>query len=67
MRYEIVSEAYPVVVCYLDGGEQMRTERGSMVWMDPWIDMATESGGLEGVFGRMLTGEHIFQNVFTAR
>ena len=67
MRYEIVSEAYPVVVCYLEGGEQMRTERGSMVWMDPWIDMTTEGGGLEGVFGRMLTGEHIFQNVFTAR
>ena len=67
MRYEIMSEAYPVVVCYLDAGERMQTERGSMVWMDPWIDMTTEAGGLEGVLGRMLTGEQILQNVYTAR
>lgn len=54
MRYEIVSEAYPVVVCYLEGGEQMRTERGSMVWMVKGA-MNLVFGG-EGVFNTVLTG-----------
>lgn len=30
MRYEIKGDTLPVVVCYLEGGEQMITERGSM-------------------------------------
>ena len=30
MRYEIKGETLPVVICYLEGGEQMITERGSM-------------------------------------
>lgn len=66
MKYEIVSKAYPVVVCHLGPGEQMKTERGSMVWMDSWIDMATKTGDIGGVFERVLTGESIFQNVYTA-
>lgn len=66
MQYEIVSRAYPVVVCHLGPGEQMKTERGSMVWMDSWIDMATKTGDIGGVFERVLTGESIFQNVYTA-
>lgn len=66
MQYEIVSKAYPVVVCHLGPGEQMKTERGSMVWMDSWIDMATKTGDIGGVFERVLTGESIFQNVYTA-
>lgn len=66
MQYEIVSKAYPVVVCHLGPGEQMKTERGSMVWMDSGIDMATKTGDIGGVFERVLTGESIFQNVYTA-
>ena len=66
MQYEIASQAYPVVVCHLGAGEQMKTERGSMVWMDSWIDMSTTAGNIGGVFERMLTGESIFQNVYTA-
>ena len=66
MQYEIVSKAYPVVVCHLGPGEQMKTERGSMVWMDSWIDMATKTGDIGGVCERVLTGESIFQNVYTA-
>lgn len=67
MQYEIISEAYPVVVCHLAAGEQMRTERGSMVWMDSWIDMATKAGDAGGVLGRMMTGESFFENVYTAK
>ena len=45
MRYEIKGETLPVVVCYLEGGEQMITERGSMSWMSPNMKMETTTGG----------------------
>ena len=35
MKYEIKGGAFPVVVCYLDNGETMITEKGSMVWQTP--------------------------------
>ena len=35
MRYEIKGGAFPIVVCNLESGEKMITERGSMVWMSP--------------------------------
>lgn len=35
MRYEIKGDTLPVVVCYLENGERMITERGSMSWMSP--------------------------------
>ena len=38
---------FPVVVCYLDKGEQMITEKGSMVWQTPNFKMETSGGGLE--------------------
>ena len=41
MRYEIKGDTLPVVVCYLEGGEQMITERGSMSWMSPNMKMET--------------------------
>ena len=33
MTYEIIGEPTPVVICELNSGEQMITERGSMAWM----------------------------------
>ena len=35
MKYEIIGEPMPVVVCDLEANEAMITERGSMVWMSP--------------------------------
>ena len=68
MKYKIIGEPMPVVVCNLDGGESMITERGSMVWMSPNMEMSTNAGGSLGkAFGRMLSGESIFQNTYTAR
>lgn len=46
MRYEIKGGSFPVVVCNLDSGEQMMTEKGSMVWMSPNMKMETSGGGL---------------------
>ena len=68
MRYEIKGETLPVVVCYLEGGEQMITERGSMSWMSPNMKMETTTGGGIGkALGRMFAGEAIFQNRYTAQ
>ena len=56
----------PVVICQLASGESMITEKGSMVWMSPNIEMQTSAGGIGKAFGRMFSGESIFQNIYTA-
>lgn len=67
MRYEIKGGAFPVVVCELADGEQMITEKGSMVWMSPNMQMDTRGGGLGKMFSKSFSGESIFQNIYTAR
>ncbi|MDR2357231.1 MAG: TIGR00266 family protein [Oscillospiraceae bacterium] len=68
MEYNILGEPMPVVVCTLQPGESMLTERGSMAWMTPNMQMDTNAGGSIGkAFGRMFSGESIFQNIYTAQ
>ncbi len=67
MRYEIKGGAFPVVVCELADGEQMITEKGSMVWMSPNMQMDTRGGGLGKMFSKAFSGESMFQNIYTAR
>ena len=67
MQYEIKGGAFPVVVCRLEDGEQMITERGSMVWQTPNIRMETTGGGIGKMFSKALSGESIFQNIYTAQ
>ena len=67
MEYKIQGETTPVVICQLSPGESMVTEKGSMVWMTPNMEMETSTGGLGKAFGRMFSGESIFQNIYTAR
>ena len=68
MRYEIKGDTLPVVICHLEDGEQMITEGGAMSWMSPNMQMATTTnGGLGKAFGRMFSGERMFQNVYTAK
>lgn len=68
MRYTILGEPMPVVQCELEAGESMITERGSMVWMSPNMEMTTNArGGLGKMLGRMFAGDSIFQNTYTAR
>ena len=67
MRYEIQGEPMPVVVCHLNNGESMITEKGSMVWMTDGMEMQTSAGGLSKAFGRMFSGESMFQNIYTCR
>ncbi|MGN0989105.1 MAG: TIGR00266 family protein [Eubacteriales bacterium] len=66
MQYKIQGEPMPVVICDLEAGESMTTERGSMVWMTPNMEMKTSAGGIGKAFGRMFSGESIFQNIYTA-
>lgn len=67
MKYEIKGGELPVVVCFMDAGEAMITEKGSMSWMSPNMKMETTSnGGVGKALGRMFAGEAIFQNRYTA-
>lgn len=67
MEYSIEGGTLPVVICTLDGGESMITERGSMSWMSQNMKMETTSnGGFGKAIGRMFAGEALFQNRYTA-
>lgn len=68
MQYRIIGEPMPVVECQLAPFEAMKTESGSMVWMSENMQMETNAGGSIGkAFGRMFSGESMFQNVYTAQ
>ena len=67
MRYEIKGGSFPVVICQLQDGESMITEKGSMVWMSPNIAMETQGGGLGKMFSKAFSGESMFHNVYTAQ
>ncbi len=67
MKYEILGDNLPVVVCRLENGEAMFNEGGSMSWMSPNMKMeTTTNGGAGKALGRMFAGEKLFQNVYTA-
>lgn len=66
MNYEIKGGNLPVVICHLKKGEYMLSDSGAMSWMDPVMKMETTSGGLSKAFGRMFSGETIFQNQYQA-
>lgn len=68
MKYEIKGDTLPVVICELDAGETMITESGAMAWMSPNMNMeTTTNGGIGKAFGRMFSGENLFQNRYTAK
>lgn len=67
MKYQIQGEPMPVVICTLEDGESMITEKGSMVWMSPNMEMKTSAGGIGKAFGKLFSGESMFQNIYTAR
>ena len=67
MKYKIEGSPLPVVICELSSGETMITESGSMSWMTPNMNMeTTTNGGLGKAFGRVFSGENMFQNRYTA-
>ena len=66
MKYSIQGDTLPVVVCELDAGEKIITEGGGMAWMSPNMKMETTGGGIGKMFGRALSGDTLFQNIYTA-
>ena len=66
MKYDIVGTPLPVVICTLNPGEKMITEKGAMSWMTPNMQMETSSGGIGKAFSKMFSGESMFQNIYTA-
>ena len=55
------------MICQLANGEKMITEKGSMVWMSPNMEMETHGGGIGKMFSKAFSGESMFQNHYTAR
>lgn len=67
IQYDIKGGDLPVVICYPQDGQCLKTERGAMSWMSPNMQMSTNAGGgFGGVFGRMVSGESIFMNEYRA-
>ncbi len=66
MQYSIEGTPLPVVICNLEENEMMITEKGAMSWMSPNMKMETHGGGVGKMFGRMLSGESMFVNNYTA-
>lgn len=68
MKYTILGEPLPAVICNVEAGETLITEGGAMSWMSPNMRMQTTSGGgLGKMFGRMLSGDTLFLNRYTAQ
>ena len=67
MEYEIKGTPMPVVICQLKSGETLKCESGAMSWMSPNMKMETSGGGFGKMFGRMFSGESMFQNRYTAQ
>ena len=66
LNYRIEGGNLPVVICYPEPGQTLCTEKGSMSWMSPNMQMETNSGGgLKKAFGRIFSGESIFLNEYT--
>ena len=68
LKYDIEGGNLPVVICYPEANQTLCAQRGSMSWMSPNMIMETNTGGgLKKVFGRMISGESIFMNEYTAQ
>lgn len=66
MKYEIAGESLPVLKVSLEAGESVKCEAGAMSWMDSSISMNTEGGGLGKMFGKLVTKESAFENIYRA-
>ena len=68
INYEIEGGSLPVVICYPEEGQTLCTQSGAMSWMSPNMNMETNSGGgIKKALGRLLSGDSLFMNEYTAR
>lgn len=66
MQYSVEGTPLPVVICRVEPGEVIVSERGGMTWMSQNMVMETKGGGLGKMFGRAFSGEAMFQNRYYA-
>ncbi len=66
MQYSVEGTPLPVVICQVEPGEVIVSERGGMTWMSQNMVMETKGGGIGKMFGRAFSGEAMFQNRFHA-
>lgn len=67
MEFEIKGGSLPVVICKLNQGETMFTQRGGMGWMSGNVQMATNlDGGFMQGLKRAISGGSFFMNNYTS-
>lgn len=67
MKYTILGDSLPVVICELEDRETIIAQAGAMSWMSPNITLTTSTNGGAGkALGRMFAGERMFQCNYTA-
>jgi len=65
IEYKLIGDDMQLVEIYLDPGEGVQAEVGTMMYMGPGIEMQTSTGGgLMKGFKRMVTGESFFITTF---
>ena len=45
MQYDIIGGNLPAVICKVESGETLITEKGAMSWMSPNMKMETSTNG----------------------
>lgn len=66
MEYHIEGGTLPVVICDITAGESLITEGGAMSWMTNNIQMETVGQSVGKALGRLISGESLFLNKYTA-
>ncbi len=67
MQYSIEGKPFPVAIVTLENNESVVCQKGAMTWMSPNVAMQTKGGGIGKMFSRALSGEAMFQNIYTAQ
>lgn len=66
MKYEISRQPFTILKLDMETGEMIRCQSGAMAWMSPGIQMETKTGGLGGMFKKMIVGESLAINNYYA-
>lgn len=67
MRFSIEGGSLPALIVDLNPGEQMISEVGGRTWSRGPVLTETKGGGAGKMLGRMVTGESLFLNHYTAQ
>ena len=67
MKYTIIGGNMPAAVFTMAAGEGVYCEAGAMAWMDPQIEMRTESDSFGKMLGRIFSGDKLMRNHYVAK